>query len=404
MGLRNWIAMAAAAMLAAAAVPVAAGDTVKVAQGALHGATAGSVTSFKGVPFAAAPVGELRWKPPAPAARWSGVREATAFGPACMQMGRARAGGTQNQSEDCLLLNVWTPATAKPGAKLPVMVWIHGGAFIQGTASSTFYDGTHFAERGVVLVNVNYRLGRLGFFAHPALSAEAAGGPLGSYGLMDNIAALKWVKANIAQFGGDPGNVTIFGESAGGILVNFLMAAPDARGLFHKAISQSGFGRSEGMPIRGDAPRTAEKQGLTYAASVGITDTGPAAAKALRALTAQQLSAPVSGLGDPAIPGPIVDGVLMKEGPASAFRAGREAKVPYITGGNSFEASLFPQAAQNPDVVLARTGALKDTVLAAYGGDKVAAANDLTTETTVIEPDRYLARLHTKNGAKAWVY
>ena len=401
MGLRNGIVAAAAVVLAGAAQ---AGDTVKVAQGTLHGATTGRVTSFKGVPFAAAPVGDLRWKAPAPAARWTGVREATAFGPVCMQMGRANSGGTQNQSEDCLFLNVWTPAGAKPGAKLPVMVWIHGGAFIQGAGSSPIYDGTHFAERGVVLVSVNYRLGRLGFFAHPALSAEGAGGPLGSYGLMDNVAALQWVKANIGQFGGDAANVTVFGESAGGILVNFLMASPPARGLFAKAISESGFGRNNGMPIRGDASRTAEKQGLTYAASVGIIAAGPEALRELRALSAQQLSAPVSGLGDPAIPGPIIDGVLMKEGPAAAFAAGREARVPYIAGGNSFEASLFPQAAQFPDTVLARAGALKDKVLAVYGGDPVKAANDLTTESTVIEADRHLARLHTRNGQKAWTY
>lgn len=410
MGWLTRVATAAAAMVLAAApvmlaaAPAGAADTVKVAQGALHGATAGAVTSFKGVPFAAPPLGELRWKPPAPAAAWSGVREATAFGPACMQMGRARAGGTANQSEDCLTLNVWTPASAKPGQNLPVMVWIHGGAFIQGTAGSPFYDGTHFAEHGVVLVSVNYRLGRLGFFAHPALSAEGAGGPLGSYGLMDNIAALRWVKANIGQFGGDAGNVTIFGESAGGVLVNFLMAAPDANGLFAKAISQSGFGRNNGMPLKGDAARTGEKLGLTFAASAGITGTGAEALKALRALTAEQLSAPVSGLGDPGIPAPMIDGVLMREGPAAAFAGGREAQVPYLTGGNSFEASLFPQIAQAPDVVLNRAGPLKDRVLAAYGGDKLAAANDLTTETSVIEPDRHLARLHTRNGQKAWVY
>ncbi|WP_293676267.1 carboxylesterase family protein [uncultured Phenylobacterium sp.] len=402
MGLRSWAAIAAGLMLAAATGSAQAGDTVKVAQGTIHGATDGSVTSFKGVPFAAPPVGDLRWKPPTSPAAWSGVREATRFGPACMQMTRARAGAPpMEQSEDCLSLNVWTPATAKPGAKLPVMVWIHGGAFILGTGGTPFYDGTHFAERGAVMVTVNYRLGRLGFFAHPAISAE--GGPLGSYGLMDNIAALKWVKANIAQFGGAPGNVTIFGESAGGILVNFLMAAPDARGLFQKAISQSGFGRSNGVPIRGEG-RTGEGMGGAYAIKAGITGSGPEAAKALRALSAQQLSEPVSGLTDPAIPSPIVDGVLLKEGPELAFAGGRQAKVPYIAGGTSYEASLFPQAAQAPDIFLARAGALKDQLLAAYGGDKAAAANDLMTESMVTEPDRYLARLHAKAGQKAWLY
>ena len=390
------LALALLALPARAAGP----DTVTVAQGALHGAVAGPVASFKGIPFAAPPVGDLRWRPPQPPARWAGVREATAYGPACMQMGQARAGGTISQSEDCLVLNVWKPANAKPGAKLPVMVWIHGGAFIQGAGSSPFYDGTRFAERGVVLVTVNYRLGRLGFFAHPALAAENPKGPLGNYGLMDNVAALKWVKANAAAFGGDPNNVTVFGESAGGILVNFLMATPEAKGLFQKAISQSGFGRSAGRPIAG-----AETVGASFASTLGVTGAGPEAAKALRALTAAQLSAPVSGLSDPGIPGPIVDGVLVPEPPPAAFAAGREAKVPYIAGGNSWEASLFPQTKDNPEATLARLGPARARVMAAYGSaDPATVAQDLTTETTVIEPDRHLARLHTKNGQKAWVY
>lgn len=394
----------AAAFLALAASARAAPDSAKIAQGALHGAVGGAVASFKGIPFAAPPVGDLRWRPPQPPAGWTGVREATAFGPVCMQMGRANSGGTQNQSEDCLYANVWTPASFKPGGKLPVMVWIHGGAFIQGAGSSPVYDGTHFAERGVVLVSVNYRLGRLGFFAHPALAAEHPNEPQGNYGLMDNIAALKWVKANAAAFGGDPNNVTVFGESAGGILVNFLMASPQAKGLFNKAISESGFGRNGGIPIKGDAPRTGEKVGLTYAAAAGISGTDAAAAKALRALSGQQLSAPVTGLADPGIPSPMIDGKVMVETPAQAFAANHEAKVPYIAGGNSFEASLFPQTATAPEPVLARTGAARAKVMAVYGGDTVSVAEDLTTETTVIEPNRYLARLHTKNGQKAWNY
>jgi len=404
MGLRTFGAGVGLAMTLAAAGAAHASDVVRVAQGALHGATAEAVTSFKGVPFAAAPVGDLRWRPPAAPKPWTGVREATAYGPACMQMGQARSGGTVNQSEDCLYLNVWAPASARPGRKLPVMVWIHGGAFIQGTGGSRFYDGTHFAERGVVLVTVNYRLGRLGFFAHPALTAENPKGPLGNYGIMDNIAALKWVKANIAAFGGDPTNVTIFGESAGGILVNFLMTAPEAKGLFQKAISESGFGRSAGVPIRGDAPRTGEKIGVAFATAHSITGSGPEAAKELRALSAQALSAPVTGLADPAKPSPMVDGVVVPEPPPRAFAEGKEAPVPYIAGGNSWEASLFPQTARNPETTLARTGPAREKVLTTYGGDPADVAQDLSTESMVIEPDRYLARLHTKDGQKAWTY
>lgn len=397
--------IAGAALALSLAASAQAAETVRVAQGVLHGETTGSVTSFKGIPFAAPPVGELRWRPPAAPAAWTGVREARTFGPACMQMRAPQPGAPpMAQSEDCLYLNVWAPASAKPGRKLPVMVWIHGGSFTGGAGSIPVYDGSHFAERGVVLVTANYRLGRLGFFAHPALTAEAPGGPLGNYGIMDNIAALEWVKANIAAFGGDPSNVTAFGESAGGILVNFLMTAPEAKGLFQKAISQSGFGRSPGVPIRGEAARTGEKIGTTYAASVGIAGAGPAAAKALRALSAEQLSVPAGGIGAPGQPGPMVDGVVIPEPPPEAFAKGHEAKVPYIAGGNSWEASLFPQTAREPELTLARLGPARAQFLAAYGGDPAGVAQDVTTESTVIEPDRHLARLHTANGQKAWTY
>src|SRR5579859_1284966 len=218
---------ATAAIIALGGSARAGSDTVKVAQGELHGAVVGSVASFKNIPFAAPPVGELRWRPPKAPASWTGVRDATALGPMCWQM--RQVSGEVKQSEDCLQLNVWTPANFKPGAKLPVMVFIHGGSFTGGSGTTPLYDGTHFAERGVVLVTVNYRLGRLGFFAHPALTAEQPAGPLANYGMMDNLAALKWVQDNISAFGGDPKNVTAFGESAGGILINDLMASPRPR-------------------------------------------------------------------------------------------------------------------------------------------------------------------------------
>jgi len=375
--------------LAAASTVSAAPDTAQVAQGALQGAIAGPVASFKGIPFAAPPVGDLRWRPPQPAKPWTGVRDATAFGPQCMQM--RQVAPEVKQSEDCLTLNVWTPATFKPDGKLPVMVFIHGGSFTGGSGSNFIYDGTHFAERGVVLVTVNYRLGRLGFFAHPALTAEQPTGPLADYGMMDNIAALKWVQANISAFGGDPKNVTAFGESAGGILINDLMASPMARGLFAKAISESGFGRIPGLPMA-----QAEKVGVAYAQGLGVTATGPEAMKALRALSAEQLSKPAGQIT------PILDGKVFPEGPAAAFAAGREQKVPYIAGGNSWEASLFATATPLDRV----PGPLKDKLVAAYGTppDLKNVQWDLGTESAVIEPDRLLARLHVKNGQKAWVY
>jgi para-nitrobenzyl esterase len=387
MSLRHLV-VAATAAIALTATTAQAADTAKVAQGELHGATAGAVTSFKNIPFAAAPVGDLRWRPPQAPAKWTGVRDATKLGPQCMQM-RAVTGEI-NQSEDCLQLNVWTPANFKPGAKIPVMVFIHGGSFTGGSGTNALYDGTHFAERGVVLVTVNYRLGRLGFFAHPALTAEQPGAPLANYGMMDNLAALKWVQANIAAFGGDPANVTAFGESAGGILINDLMASPQAKGLFAKAISESGFGRVPGLPMA-----AAEKVGVTYATGLGVTGTGPDAVKALRALSAADLSKAAGQVT------PIVDGKVMPEGPAAAFAAGRELKVPYIAGGNSWEASLFPN-----NTPLDTAGPLRDKLVAVYGApaDLKMVQWDLATEAMVIEPDRLLARLHVKNGQKAWVY
>jgi para-nitrobenzyl esterase len=388
MSLRHLLT-AAVAVFALSASAAQAADTAKVAQGALHGATAGTVTAFKAIPFAAPPVGELRWRPPAPAKAWTGVREATDYGPMCMQMRTVTP--DVKQSEDCLTLNIWTPANFKPGAKIPVMVFIHGGSFTGGSGSNAIYDGTHFAERGVVLVTVNYRLGRLGFFAHPALTAAAQKGePLANYGMMDNLAALKWVQANIAAFGGDPANVTAFGESAGGILINDLMASPQAKGLFAKAISESGFGRVPGQPMA-----VAEKTGVAYATGLGVTGTGPDAVKALRALSAAELSKAAGAVT------PIVDGKVMPEGPAAAFAAGRELKVPYIAGGNSWEASLFPN-----NTPLNNAGALRDKLVAVYGSpaDLKMVQWDLATEAMVIEPDRLLARLHVKNGQKAWVY
>jgi len=380
--------LAGAAMTLAIAGAAAASDTAKVAQGELHGATAGSVTSFKNIPFAAPPVGDLRWRAPQPAKAWTGVRDATQLGPQCWQMRQVT--GDVKQSEDCLQLNVWTPATFKPGGKLPVMVFLHGGSFTGGSGTTPLYDGTHFAERGVVLVTVNYRLGRLGFFAHPALTAEQSGQPLASFGMMDNIAALKWVQDNISAFGGDPKNVTAFGESAGGILINDLMASPKAKGLFAKAISESGFGRVPGEPLA-----QAEQNGVTYAKGLGVTASGPEAMKALRALSATDLSKPAGGVT------PILDATVFIEGPAKAFAAGREQKVPYIAGGNSWEASLFPN-----NTPLDRAGALKDKLIATYGSpaDLKMVQWDLATDSMVTEPDRLLARLHVKNGQKAWVY
>jgi para-nitrobenzyl esterase len=372
---------------------------VHIAQGDLQGVTAGAVESFKGVPFAAPPVGDLRWRPPAAAPSWTGVKIADAFGPICVQLNAARF-GDMPMSEDCLTLNVWRPAGAAPGAKLPVMVWIYGGAFIQGASALPFYDGTHFAQQGVILVSLNYRLGRFGFFAHPAL--DSGPGPIANYGLMDQIAALAWVKANIAAFGGDPSNVTVFGESAGAISVNYLMASPAARGLFAKAISESGFGRASPRPLKGD--KGAESFGEAFAAAHGIEGDDVAAAAALRALPADALNTPFGGLGDPALPNPILDGQIIVESIAQAFGRGAEAHVPYLEGGNSYEASLIPHIGDDPGPVIARAGDPAQ-VEALYGGAPAPeVARELTTDALITEPDRLLARDMARQGLPVWVY
>jgi len=376
--------------------PALAADAVHIRQGELAGVTAGGVETFKGIPFAAPPLGDLRWRPPGPPPSWSGVRAADAFGPVCMQSRRGFFGQSP-MSEDCLTLNIWRPAGTTSGAKLPVMVWIYGGAFVQGAGSAPFYDGARFAEQGVVLVTFNYRIGRFGFFAHPAL--DAGPGPIANYGLMDQIAALQWVRANIAAFGGDATNVTMFGESAGAISVNYLMGSPAARGLFDKAISESGFGRSAPRPLK-----TAEGFGQSFAAANGVKGDDAAAAAALRALPAETLNAQVSGLGDPSIPNPILDGQILTQGIDQAFAKGEEAHVPYLEGGNSYEASLFPQVANFPDPVIARAG-IPATVIALYGGQPAPeVAREILTDTMITEPDRALAREMAKQHVPAFVY
>ncbi len=391
-------ALAAGWTLAAAGLAVAAApDEARIHDGRLKGVVADGVASFKSIPFAAPPVGPLRWRAPQAPARWAGVRDANQFGPSCLQMSNAAFGAAANQSEDCLTINVFTPAH-RSGAKLPVMVWIYGGAFTQG--GSARYDGTHFAQDGVVLVTFNYRLGRLGFFAHPALLKTNPEGTLANYGMMDQIAALKWVRRNIAAFGGDPRRVTVFGESAGGISVNYLMISPAARGLFAQAASESGFGRSQPRPLD-----RAESAGADFIKTLGVTGDDAKTAAAMRALPASALQAPTKGIGDPTSPSPILDNVVIREGTGDGFARGHQARVPYLVGGNSFEASLFRDALAHPEVVISRFGDKRDAAIQLYGGgDPAKAAANVTTLTAVIEPDRFLAREDNKVGVPAYVY
>lgn len=389
------IALVASVGLAAAA-QAAGPDEVTTKSGTVRGVVSAESVSFKGIPFAAPPVGALRWKAPQPAAAWTGARDAAAFGPACLQTG-AFGGGGANQSEDCLTLNVWTPVAHRAGGKLPVMVWIYGGGFVGGSTSVPFYDGGAFARDGVILVSANYRLGRLGYFAHPALTKEP--GPHGNYGMMDQIAALKWVKANIAAFGGDPNNVTVFGESAGGISVNYLMISPEARGLFSKALSESGFGRFDAPPIAQMSAAGAE-----YASAHGVTGDGAAAATALRAIPAADMLGPIKGLDSPDVPRPMIDGALIVERTDDGFARGHQAKVPYVVGGNSFESSLFVRnIAADPSKYLAQSGLPADQAVALFGDAKTAPYN-ISTESMITEPDRDLARQEVKAGVPVYRY
>ncbi len=366
--------------------------TARIDSGVLAGASEGGVTIFKAVPFAAPPIGALRWAPPAPAAPWTGTRPALAYGPACPQP--MNAGGAPNfggaagpVSEDCLSLNVFAPAHAH---KAPVMVWIYGGGNIAGSNAISAYDGSAFARDGVILVAVNYRLGALGFFAHPALTKTAAAdAPLGNYGLMDQIAALKWVKRNIAAFGGDPANVTVFGESAGGQDTLSLMSIPSARGLFARAIVESGGGWTPPTALA-----DAESAGVALAEKAGLPAT--ASAEQLRALPVETLATATGHFG------PLVDGRLMPETAAEAAARGHMTAVPLIIGSNSFEASLMAPLHLSPEPYLA---AQPQSLVAAYEDSPSprAKANALFTDAVMGAPARWIAAKHSAE-APTWLY
>ena len=323
-------AIAAAMLPASAQAQVATTDAGRVA-----GSTADGVVSWKGIPFAAPPVGPLRWRAPQPVARWTGVKQATEYGHDCMQLpfpSDAAPLGT-TPAEDCLVLNVWKPAGATKA--LPVVAWIYGGGFVNGGSSPPTYSGAPLAKQGVMVVSFNYRLGRFGTFAHPRLSAQNPDGQLGNYGYMDQIAALRWIQRNIAAFGGDPRNVTIVGESAGGMSVNTMVTSPQTKGLFARAVVMSG-GNGENMGTGGLAG--VEKIGVDFAAANGIAADDPQALAKLRALPADRV---VDGLNlasmapTPSRPrtysSPFPDGKVAVD-PATAYRAGAFPKVPVMVG------------------------------------------------------------------------
>ena len=385
-----WLFALGVGVAAARADPPA--DVVRVQSGALHGMVVDDAVAFEGIPYAAPPVGALRWRPPQPPANWSGGREATAFGPVCPQTAGFALPAGAVQSEDCLTLNVWKPPKSVGAA--PVMVWLHGGGDDAGTASQPQFDGAVFARDGIVFVSVEYRLGALGWFAHPALSREAAPGqPLANYGLMDQIAALQWVKRNISAFGGDPTRVTVAGESAGGEAVLFLMTTPAAKGLFSQAIVESGTGWGQYEKLS-----DAEKAGEGLAKRAGAADGADAAA--LRALPVSALVAANSG----GI-GVAVDGRLLVEAPADGFATGRSARVPLLIGSNSGEDSLLGDV--DPKTML--SDFTPDQLAAfrkAYGDeapDDATLGRDLFRDQVMGAPARWIAARHAAR-APSYLY
>ena len=402
-----------------------AGQSQPIAQvqnGAVRGVVQDGVAAWRGVPYAAAPVGDLRWRPPQPVAAWAGVRDAGALSPDCMQGRMPNLPGVKVTppaplSEDCLYLNVWRPERVSARQKLPVLVWVHGGGFVNGGSSSPETYGDQLAKRGLVVVTFNYRLGRLGFFGHPGLTAEHPDEPKGDYGLMDQIAALRWVRANIAAFGGDPANVTVMGESAGGISINLLLGSPMGEGLFDRAIIQSGAGRDflgrerrlsedlEGAP-------SADSLGAAFAERLGVTSTGAEAVAALRDIPAERINGDLNMMtlvvaGPRALyAGPVVDGRVVAMTPEAQYRQGRQRSVPVLIGATTADLSL--EFANNKDATFAKFGADEAAARHLYDPDGQTPVEGVNRavggDKNMVEPARFVARAFAAQGAPVYQY
>lgn len=384
---------------------------VKTQYGWVRGTHEHGVIAFKGIPYAAPPRGALRWAAPQPPKSWHGVRAAVKFGPDCMQRPTPgdRAPLRTRPSENCLFVNVWRPATAshKP---LPVMVWIYGGWYVDGGTSPAIYDGSAFARRGVILVSFNYRLGNFGFFAFPALVKHHR--PVGDFAFMDQIAALKWVRHNIAAFGGNPHNVTVFGESAGGASVNALLITPRARGLFQKAIIESGGGAGwlgPARPLTGGA-RSAQAIGVRLARHFGISGHGMKALDALRALPASKVVDGVNMLTRAKIPsyvgGPVVDHSLYFGAAVRQYAKGMGARIPVMIGTNSGD--LGWMHAKSLSALFAEFGPYEAQARAAFDPNGTFNLKRVSAEVGgalwMIEPARAIARILSSRGQRVYEY
>jgi para-nitrobenzyl esterase len=380
--------------------------------------------AFRGIPYAAPPVGDLRWKPPARITPRQGVQQATEFGPSCIQASEGSSfyrhiaetlgqdpnlvPGPGPSSENCLYLNVWTPNL---GAKdlLPVMVWIHGGANANGTAAAAQTDGANLARKGAVVVSIHYRLNLFGFLAHPALTAESEHGSSGNYALLDQIAALQWVQRNAAAFGGDPGRVTVFGESAGGTDITYLLASPLSHGLFHRAVIESGGYAVSDFRTLGEA----EAVGKSFGEALGVAESKDVLA-AMRAASTEDLRRAWLGIRKPGTSAPNVDGWVLPAATASTFDRGEQYKVPVIVGYNRDEWTALRHYWPNVtldglrQVLRAVYGPLADRAMELYpatnDAEAAGAADRWSTDWYYVGPSRFIAERMARAGARAWVY
>lgn len=394
-------------------------DTPRVDGGIIRGENLEGVRVYKGIPYAAPPVGDLRWKEPRPPSPWEGIRDCVEYGPSCPQP----TGGWEDYlkvgktDEDCLYLNVWSPAS-HPSDRLPVMVWIHGGAFRSGSGSLRLYDGANLARRGVVVVTINYRLGPLGFMAHPCLSKESPWGASGNYGLLDQLAALSWVNRNIRAFGGDPSNITVFGESAGAMSILFLMTSPLSTGLFHRAVVESGPLPDLGLPtLQMLTLEEAERKGMELAKKLGVDWKGSGDDQyvlgRLRAIPTDDIMRALSDFESLSVIdfGPILDGHVLPQKPVQAFARGAHHQMPLIIGVNADEGTMFA-----PEIDLEKYklivslgyGSLGDRVLslfpAASHGEVGNALSRLITQMGFSASARFIADSCSAMGSPVYLY